>query len=220
MIDLPDLKKTYAYENNFYLSCDSSRMAKAIAHYRLFEKTVHIEGDIVECGVFKGVSFSRFSMYRKIHCLEDKKLIGFDSFGRFPETNYEPDKVLRENFISDAGTQSISKDQLQQVLLHKNCGNNTDLIQGDITETVPEYVKNKNGLKISLLNLDVDIYEPTVTILEYLFPLIEPGGIMILDDYGEFPGETNAVDEYLQGKNIKINTPLFKKTPCFIIKDA
>jgi len=34
-------------------------MAKAIAHCRLFEKTVHIEGDIVECGVFKGISFSK-----------------------------------------------------------------------------------------------------------------------------------------------------------------
>ena len=78
MIKLPAYKKAFDYENDFYLSCKSSRIAKTIAQYKLFERTVHIEGDIVECGVFKGASFSRFAMYRKIHNIENKKIIGFD----------------------------------------------------------------------------------------------------------------------------------------------
>ena len=69
-----------------------------------------------------------------------------------------------------------------------------------------------------MLNLDVDIYEPAVTILEYLYPLIVPGGILILDDYGIFPGETKAADDYFQGKKIKINKFPFAKTPAYIIK--
>jgi len=219
LIDLPDLKKIFEYENNFYLSCNSARMAKAIAQYILFEKTAYIEGDIVECGIFKGASFSRFAMFRKILNLEEKKLIGFDSFGIFPETEYEQDKVLRNNFISSAGDQSISKKQLEDVLKNKNCQNNTILIEGNITITVPEFVNN-NNMKISLLNLDVDIYEPTVTILEYLYPLISIGGIIILDDYDSFPGETKAVDEYINGKNIKINKPIFPNTPYFIVKEC
>ena len=73
-------------------------------------------------------------------------------------------------------------------------GQSVELVPGDITLTVPEYVKAKPELRISLLNLDTDIYEPAVTILDHLFPRIVRGGILILDDYGTFPGETKAVD--------------------------
>jgi hypothetical protein len=218
MIKLPNYEKAFDYENDFYLSCQSSRIAKSIAQHILFEKTVHIEGDVVECGIFKGSSFLRFAMYRKIHNIENKKLIGFDSFDNFPETEYEQDKHLREKFIAEAGDMSISRQQLTDVLSNKNCGNNVSLIPGDITKTVPEFVDKYKDVKISILNIDVDIYEPTVTILEYLFPLLTTGGIMILDDYKVFPGETNAVDEYFNDSGIVVKKPLFVNTPYYVIK--
>ena len=218
MIKLPAYKKAFDYENDFYLSCKSSRIAKTIAQYKLFERTVHIEGDIVECGIFKGSSFLRLAMYRKIHDAENKKLIGFDSFGSFPETEYEQDKKLREKFIKIAGNASISRQQLTDVLSHKNCGNNVSLIQGDITKTVPEFADKHKDAKISILNIDVDIYEPTVKILEHLYPLVSKNGIIILDDYMTFPGETKAVNEYFKNTSVTIEKPLFKNSPHYIIK--
>ncbi|MEC4816734.1 MAG: TylF/MycF/NovP-related O-methyltransferase, partial [Scytonema sp. PMC 1069.18] len=85
-------------------------------------------------------------------------------------------------------------------------------------ETVPKYVDKHPELKISLLNLDTDIYEPAVVILEYLFPLITKGGILILDDYGVFPGETQAVDEYFKKQNVEIKKFPFCMTPCYVVK--
>ena len=68
------------------------------------------------------------------------------------------------------------------------------------------------------LNLDTDIYEPAVTILDTLYPRIVKGGILILDDYKVFPGETKAVNEYFKGKKIKIEKFPFSSTPHYIIK--
>ena len=104
------------------------------------------------------------------------------------------------------------------ILNEKNCGESLDLIRGDICETVPEFVSNNPDLKIALLNLDVDIYEQSVVILEYLFPLLVKGGILILDDYGTFPGESQAVDDYFKGQSIEIQKFPFCKTPRYIIK--
>ena len=73
-------------------------------------------------------------------------------------------------------------------------------------------------LKISLLNLDTDIYEPAVTILEHFYPKITKGGILMLDDYGTHPGETKAVDEYFKNKTVEIKKFSFSMTPCYIIK--
>ncbi len=219
MISLPDFKKTFDYENNFYLSCDVTRISKILAHYELFKLVNQIPGAIIECGVLKGASFSRFSMFREIFSNSfSKKLIGFDTFGKFPETSFVDDQKPRELQITSAGIESISKEQLFSVLKHKGTDKNVELVEGDITKTVPEYIKKNPELKISLLNLDTDIYEPAVTILEHLYPRITKGGILILDDYETFPGEAKAVDDYFKDQKIEIKKFSFCMTPCYMIK--
>ncbi|WP_242972883.1 TylF/MycF/NovP-related O-methyltransferase [Anaeromicrobium sediminis] len=217
---MPDFKKSFDYENDFYLSCATSRIGKLLAHYEIYKKTLGLPGEVVECGVFKGASFTRFGAFRDlIENSNSRKLIGFDIFGSFPETEYEEDKIKREHFIKNAGGESISVEQLEAILQYKRIDRNIELIKGDITKTIPEYLDKHPELKISLLNLDTDIYEPAVTILEYLYPRIVKGGILMLDDYGVFPGETKAVDDYFIGKNVKIEKLPLNETPCFIIKD-
>lgn len=215
---LPDFNKVFEYENNFYLSCNDQRMGKFIAHYELFKMTKDLQGSIVECGVFKGVSLTRFAHFRKLFGgNHSKKIIGFDIFDKFPETNFEDDKKKRKKFMYEAGEYSISKKELMNICINK-CIDNYELIEGDICKTVPDYLKNNPQLKISLLNLDTDIYEPCVTILENLWDKIVKGGILILDDYGVFAGETKAVDEFFKDKNITIHKFDFSSTPSYIIK--
>ncbi|MEC4880707.1 MAG: TylF/MycF/NovP-related O-methyltransferase [Scytonema sp. PMC 1070.18] len=178
-----------------------------------------VPGAIVECGVFKGTSLVKFATFRDLFGnAYSKKIIGFDTFGKFPETNFIQDKVPRENFLKNAGDTSISEEQLLKVLNSKGIDKNVELVGGNILETVPKYVDKHPELKISLLNLDTDIYEPAVVILEYLFPLITKGGILILDDYGVFPGETQAVDEYFKKQNVEIKKFPFCMTPCYVVK--
>lgn len=219
MIKLPDFSRAYEYENEFYLSCDKQRIGKLIAHYELFKMSQDINGEIIECGVFKGASLVRFAMFRKLFQSEfEKRIIGFDSFAEFPQTNFEEDKKLRDHIVKEAGEQSISTDQLMEVLKNKGCDNSVDLIAGDITVTIPEYIRKNPDIRISLLNLDTDIYEPSVTILENFYPKLEKGGILILDDYNVFPGETKAVDDYFKDMDIEIRSFPFSSTPCYLIK--
>lgn len=220
MIKLPDFTNAFEYENNFYLSCDNTRLSKILAHYELFKMAKDLPGAIIECGVFKGASLVRFAGFRDLFGNQfSHQLIGFDIFGAFPETNFEDDKKYRTNFVQAAGEQSISKEQLLEVLRKKGIDKNVELVEGDIVKSVPEYLKENPALKISLLNLDTDIYEPSVTILEYFWPRMVRGGILILDDYGAFPGETKAVDDYFKDKKVKILKFPFAMTPCYIIKE-
>jgi len=205
MIILPDAEAAFHHENSFYLTCGTPRMAKAVAHWELFNRVKHLQGAIVECGVYKGASLCRFAMYREIaDGNQNRPIVGFDSFGEFPETEFEGDMELRQRFIDTAGNSSISTEQLLEVLEKKNCNRSVSLVEGDICQTVPKFVNDNPGFRIALLNLDVDIYEPSVTVLEYLFPLIEDGGILILDDYNSFPGETKAADDYFKSTGFNI----------------
>ena len=219
MIDLPDFDKPWDYENGFYLSAQPNRLAKQLAHYELYKMTRNLPGAIVECGVFKGVSFARLAMFRDLfENTYSKKIIGFDTFAEFPEPENEADQRNYQQFTEAAGSESISVTQLHDVLDNKGLDENIELIEGDIIETVEMYVRDNPELKISFLNLDVDIYEPSAAILEHLYPRVVPGGVVLLDDYGTFPGETRAVDEYFGEDLPEIHKFPFATTPCYIEK--
>ena len=218
-ISLPSQETEWEHENGFYLTCKPNRLSKVIAHYELFRQVLDVPGAIVECGVFKGASLSRFAMMRQLLAHEDgKKIVGFDMFDRFPGTDYEPDKKIRDSFVDRAGEDCISKDQMSHSLERRGLGGNVELIAGDICETVPAYVRDNPELVISLLNLDTDLYEPAVVILEHFWERIVPGGVLILDDYGMFPGETTAVDEFFGGKPKLLKLP-FAMSPCYLVKE-
>ena len=221
MMQMPDFERAWEYENNFYLSCKTARMGKLFAHYELFQMSLDVPGDLVECGVFKGASLVRFAMMRELFGTpEGKKIVGFDAFGAFPETDFEADKPFRAAFIEGSGESGIGVAQLEKVLAHKGIGRNIELVAGDVRQTVPDYVRKHPEMRISLLNIDTDVYEPAVTILRELYPRIVPGGILVLDDYGVFPGETAAVDEFFAGKDVEIKKFPFHQTPCYVIKRA
>jgi predicted O-methyltransferase YrrM len=216
MIKLPNFHKPFDYENNFYLACDNSRIGKIMTHYELLKLSSNISGSIIECGVFKGISLIRLATFLKL-LKSNKKIIAFDAFGKHPTTKITSDHKRRKILLSE-GKEGISEKQLMGILKRKGLEKNIKLIKGDITVTIPKYLKSNPKLKISLLNLDVDFYEPSMSILENFYPRLSKGGILMLDDYGVWDGETMAVKEYFRGKKIKIRKSPFSKTPSYIIK--
>ncbi|QIR39093.1 dTDP-6-deoxy-L-hexose 3-O-methyltransferase [Tolypothrix sp. PCC 7910] len=219
MIELPNYDKKYDYETFFHLTLDVGRMAKLIAHYEAFKMIREVPGEIVECGVFKGTSLSRFAIYRELlGTYYSAKLIGFDVFSdEYPDTKYKEDKAQRDFWIKTAGSSSISTSQLKDIF-EKMSIRNYELIAGDVLETIPEYISNNPHLKISLLNIDIDFVESTMCVLEHFYPRVSKGGIILLDNYGAFHGDTKGVDDFLKDRNIEIKKFPFATRPCYIIK--
>jgi len=220
MIKLPDFQDAFDYENAFYLSSQPGRLIKPLIHYELYKQTMNIPGAFAEFGLFKGCSFVRFLTYRSIlETVYARKFFGFDVFGVFPEAELQGDKQLLEKYLENAGNQSISRDQLLNVLSLKGLNENVELIEGDISETIPKFINKNPGARFSLIHLDVDLYKPSVVVLESLYPLLSKGGILILDDYTIWEGETKAVDEYFANKKVAIRRFPFSEAPSYIIKE-
>lgn len=224
----PDIEKvipslSFFYENAFYLTSHPSRVVKMLTHYELFKKTINLPGDIIECGVFKGASFSRFAKFRNIFKNGlSKKIIGFDVFGKFPMPDKEEvkgDIKSRAEFIKESGEQSISKEKLMEFLDNCDSAEDVELIEGDVSETIPAFLDKNPDLEVSLLNVDVDLYKPTLDCLIYLFDRVITGGVIILDDYNGFPGATKAVNEFIADKpNVKIDKMPWSSGPFFLLK--
>ena len=94
LANLPSAEEAYEHENAFYLTCAPGRVGKLLAHYELYQQAQRVAGAFVECGIFKGSSLARFAMFRHLFESEETRaLIGFDIFGKFPETECAADKI-------------------------------------------------------------------------------------------------------------------------------
>lgn len=215
------VENSFDYENGFYLTGNYKRTGRLLAHYELYKIISQIEGDIVECGVFKGASLMRFINFIQLF-EQDKKfkrnVIGFDVFGKFPGTDFEADKEELQAFIDETGGGiSIDKEELESYINLKKF-DKYKLIKGDILQTVPQFISDYPNAKIALLNIDTDIYEPCKVILEKLAPLVVKGGVIIFDDYGVFQGETELADKYAKENGFEIKCFDFTKVPYYLVK--
>ena len=207
-------------ENKFYMSVTPKRLSKIITRLDLYRKIQDLRGEIVECGVFKGISLMQFIKIRSIiETNFTRKIIGFDTFGEFPDAENEGDKVVLKKFILEAGKNSISKDEFITQLKKLNLDANVELIKGNILETAKNYVTQNPGLKISLLHIDVDLHDATKCALEVFYPLVVKNGIIILDDYGAFPGANKAVQDFFSEKPVAINQLKYSNAISYIQKD-
>ena len=210
-------KDIWNAENIYHLKTDISRIGKLLYHYEIYKKIVNIPGIVIECGVFKGISLSRFLTFRSI--LENnfgRKIYGFDSFGKFPTTNDIGDKKFFKNWKKSVG-ESISKKELSKIFFDKKF-ENFELVKGDVFKTIPKFIKNNDNMKIALLHLDMDVYKPTKFVINKLFEKMSSNGIILIDDYSSVKGTTKAIDEFLKTKKgLKIQKLPYYKLPSFII---
>jgi hypothetical protein len=178
----------------------------------------NLPGHIIELGVFKGASLIRFSTFRNLLESEhSRKIIGFDAFGDFPPAQDEHDQQFIRQWQSCAG-RGISMEGLQSSLKLKNI-RNVELIQGDICQTLPKYVADRPHLRVAMLHIDTDVYEPALCGLEYLWERIIPGGVLVLDDYGTEFGGTRAVESFFSHQKFQIKKlPYSHASPSYLIK--
>lgn len=206
------------YENGFYLTSKMERMSNILSHYELYKKIVSLPGDVVELGVFRGGGVIQFATFREL--LENeksRKIIGFDVFDVFPEACNEADQKFREDWVKTTNNEFLTKEELEKSLHYKEIGN-VELVRGNILDTIPEYLKQHPNMKIALLHIDTDIYEPARVALEYLYDRVVRGGIIVSDDY-TVAGETKAIDEFLKNKNLEIHKlSISQHKPSYIVR--
>jgi len=162
-----------------------------------------VEGDVVECGVWRGGSMA--AVARTLASLKsfERRLYLFDTFEGMP-----PPGALDVNFAGETAGELYAKrngrgggsdwcraseEEVARVLA--GCGydgSKIHLVKGRVEETIPSRAPER----IAILRLDTDWYESTLHELEHLFPRLARGGFVIIDDYGHWRGARRAADEF------------------------
>jgi hypothetical protein len=139
-----------------------------------------IPGDIVECGVWKGATFSYMGTV-----FADRTMWAYDSFEGVP---FEKEQIKYKDTYSVHGVdwsnccpELVANESFLYESLEKYKVQNLDrinVVKGWFKDTLPNATQ-----QIAVLRVDGDLYSSTYEVLEYLYPLVVKGGFVIFDDY-------------------------------------
>lgn len=199
---------------NFSKYVPRQLLTRFISRYEMFKKVLNVNGSVVECGVFMGGGLMSWAQISAI--LEPvnwtRQIIGFDTFEGFPSLAEQDTRTSQSQFAHIGGLAMDSYQDLQNAVAlydqNRNLGHlqKVQLVKGDATKTIPEYIHQNPHTIISLLYLDFDIYEPTKVALEHFLPRMPKGAIVAFDELNAptWPGETEAVLEVVGIKNLRL----------------
>lgn len=148
--------------------------------------TRHLEGDYAEMGVYKGGS--AVFMCREAQHTGAQVLL-FDSF----EGLSEPDAA--DGAYWEAGNLAISAEQVAANLAEFD---NFVLCTG----WIPDCFADQRDRRFRFVHIDVDLAQPTLDSLEFAYPRLVPGGVLVLDDHGSpfCPGAREVTERFFAGR--------------------
>jgi O-methyltransferase len=143
-----------------------------------------VPGDTAECGVLEGSS-----SYLIASAFTDRTHHAFDSFAGCSQP------TAGDGAYFTGGDLTCGLETVQENL---KSSPNVRLYKGWIPERFPAIADKQ----FAFVHIDVQLYQPTRDSLEFFYPRMNKGGIIVCDDYGftTCPGARRAVDEVLSGK--------------------
>ncbi len=215
-----------------YHLCSPYTMTSVERMYSLYSSVDYIlsnniEGDFVECGVWRGGSAMLIAKMLSNRNVYNRKIYLYDTYEGMTEptnkdlsSNGENATTLFKKIIDESGKPAWCVANLTDVKnnmkLTKYPENNLVYIEGKVEDTIP---KNLPEHQIAILRLDTDWYESTKHELIHLYPMIAKNGILIIDDYGCWKGCQKAVDEYFKENKVPVLLNRIDNTGRIVLKN-
>lgn len=141
--------------------------------WHLLGQVVHLNGDILEVGVWRGgtgcllaAKAAKHNMNAKVFLCDTFK--GVVKAGEF------------DNFYKGGEHADTSKDVVAR--LASNLGlENVQILEGIFPEETARFIEEN---KFRLCHIDVDVYQSAKDVVEWIWPRLQVGGIIVFDDYG------------------------------------
>jgi hypothetical protein len=165
----------------------------------LLNEVEDLEGDLAECGVYRGGTLVPTGIYLKQRGLT-KVVYGFDSFRGF-DGSVDSEIALGGAPNDDkrrGGFGDTSFDYVAAKVRRFGLECHVKIVEGYLVNTLEYYSRER----FCFVHLDVDIYESYKLGLEFFYPRMVSGGVILLDEYNDppWPGCNKAVDEFLSDK--------------------
>ncbi|NFE60769.1 crotonobetainyl-CoA--carnitine CoA-transferase [Clostridium botulinum] len=211
---------------NLGLYMNRQALSRILFMNDLYKKIVDVHGIAVEFGVRWGQNLALFESFRGIYepYNYNRKIVGFDTFEGFKSLDKNDGQldIIRE------GAYSVTEnyeEYLEKILQYQESENpisnikKYEIVKGDATKTIHNYLNDNPETIIALAYFDFDIYKPTKECLEAIKPYLTKGSVIGFDElnYHKFPGETIAFKEVFRLDKYKIRRSNISPLQAYIV---
>lgn len=192
MNDIIKFKKNENFSDDIYdiTYLDQTAIKARIVFLEKFAEVMDGKiGAVAEAGVFTG-EFSKEINKN----FPDSTLYLFDTFTGFDFRDIEFEEV-KSDMVQKGGFSHSNDNPIEVVLSKCLYKDKVEIYKGYFPETVPAKIYNE---KFIFVNLDMDLYKPTLEGLRLFYPLLIDGGVILIHDYfgGAYPNIKTAIFDF------------------------
>lgn len=158
-----------------------------------------VPGDLIEAGVWRGGTAIFMRALLAAHAVADRTVWLADSFAGLPAPDtarYPADLGLRLHTYPEL---AVPLDEVRRAFdRYDLLDDQVRFLEGWFEETLP----TRRGHRWALVRIDADLYQSTTEALLNLYPSLEPGGFLVVDDYGQIEACRRAVDDFRAGAGV------------------
>jgi hypothetical protein len=186
---------------NFPKYVRRQQLKRFLSLYEIFKLVLPVKGSVVECGVFRGfglMSWAKLSTMLEPENLT-RRIYGFDTFAGFPSCSDKDANPVA--MPTESALRADSYDELQALIAEYDRDrflghvDKVHLVKGNVIETIPQFIAEHPHVLVSLLFLDLDLFEPTLAAIQHFLPRMPRGAVIAFDELDNpmWPGETLAL---------------------------
>lgn len=205
---------SHDFETMMHLHVTEKENAERLsAHYQLYKKADELQGCIIRSGI-AAENIPAFALFRHfiVHNAS-KQVIAFQK----PSTSMCFSKSNNGSLVLSKQVSTTEGDTLRQKLTENRVDTN-EFIEGNVCDAIPQYLTNNPELRIAYLHIDLDDYDAALTTLQFLYPRLVQGGLLVLDNHYKKEDDYRAVLEYFCDANVTINNFSLKQGPHYLVK--
>lgn len=193
---------------------NNNASGKLVTRFELYKKVEHLKGSIIHSGISTEEEFTELSIFKSL-VTNSSDVVAFERQSKELFLHEEENSTTLRYKVKRS---ALEVEKLQLKFAKTGLIEKIQYLSGHIEETIPDFLIDNPELKISYLCIDQNDYESSLTTLQFFYPRLMPGGLLVIENYYKNEEDYRAISDYFRYDDVSISSYSVNKGPHYLLR--